>query len=291
MKRENMKQRKGNLISGTLLAMAVASIGWLSTPAYAQEEGEVQQALAGESVIEVIKKRGAMRVGMATFVPWAMRDKEGELIGFEIDVANKLAADMEVDIEFVPTAWDGIIPALLAGKFDLIIGGMTITPARNLTVNFTDAYANSSLGVMASKKLADGMSWPDDFDAADVTFACRRGATPCSYIANTFPKATLRQFDDQGQVLQEVLNGNAHAMMSSQPLPAFTIYENPETVFAPTEELIDPGNEGFALRKGDPDALNFFDNWILVNRSSGWLEARHDYWFGGRPWEDQVPAE
>ena len=98
----------------------------------------------------------------------------------------------------------------------------------------------------------------------------------------------MRQFDDQGQTLQEVLNGNAHALLGSQPLPAFTIYDNPEAVFSPTGDKIDPGNEGFALRKGDPDALNFFNNWILLNTSSGWLEERHQYWFGGRPWADQV---
>lgn len=276
-------------IQASLAAALVACTAWATTPAVAQDEAKAQQALARASVIETIKQRGAIRVGMATFVPWAMRDKEGELIGFEIDVANKVATDMEVDVEFIPTAWDGIIPALLAGKFDVIIGGLTITPARNLTVNFTDAYANSSLGVMANTKLAKGLSWPDGYNASDVTLACRRGATPCAWMQANFPKATLRQFDDQGQVIQEVLNGNAHAMMSSQPLPAFTIFENPDVVFAPSEELIDPGNEGFALRKGDPDALNFFDNWILVNRSSGWLDERHDYWFGGRPWADLIP--
>lgn len=249
---------------------------------------DLQQKLSAGSVIETIKKRGAIRVGMATFVPWAMRDKKGELIGFEIDVAKKLAKDMDVEIEYVPTAWDGIIPALLAGKFDVIIGGMTITPARNLTVNFTAPYAHSSLGVMASKKVAEGLVWPDDYNSSDVTFVCRRGATPCSYIQQHFPKATLRQFDDQGQTLQEVLNGNAHALLGSQPLPAFTIYDNPDAVFSPNDGKIDPGNEGFALRKGDPDALNFFNNWILVNTSNGWLEERHQYWFGGRPWADQV---
>ena len=247
-----------------------------------------QQSLAAESVIETIKKRGVIRVGMATFVPWAMRDKKGDLIGFEIDVAKKLAVDMEVEVEFVPTAWDGIIPALLAGKFDVIVGGMSITAARNLTVNFTHPYANSSIGVMANKKMAGGLSWPDDYNSGAVTFVCRRGATPCTYIQNTFPKATLRQFDDQGQTLQEVLNGNAHAMLSSQPTPAFTIFDNPDVVFSPTNGKIDPGNEAFAVRKSDPDALNFFNNWILVNRSNGWLEKTHSYWFGGRPWADQI---
>ena len=69
-----------------------------------------------------------MKVGMSTFVPWAMRDKQGELIGFEIDVAKKVAADLGVEIEFVPTAWSGIIPALIAGNFDVIIGGIALLP-------------------------------------------------------------------------------------------------------------------------------------------------------------------
>lgn len=271
-------------ILDAILGAALALTAVAPAPATAQD---AQQALAQSSVIEAIKQRGQMRVGMATFVPWAMRDKNGELIGFEIDVAKKLAADMEVTVEFVPTAWDGIIPALLAGKFDVIIGGMSITPARNLTVNFTDPYANSSLGVMAHKN-AEGKVWPDDYNAPDVTFVCRRGATPCAYIAERFPKAELRQFDDQGQTVQEVLNGSAHVLIGSQPLPAFTIFDNPGVVFAPTTEKINPGNEAFAVRKGDPDALNFFNNWILVNRASGWLEARHAYWFGGRPWADLV---
>ncbi|MEO0361860.1 MAG: transporter substrate-binding domain-containing protein, partial [Pseudomonadota bacterium] len=117
----------------TGLAAAALAAATLVAPVGAAAN-ETQQALASESVIETIKQRGVIRVGMATFVPWAMRDKNGDLIGFEIDVARKVAEDMEVEVEFVPTAWDGIIPALLAGKFDVIIGGMSITPARNLTV-------------------------------------------------------------------------------------------------------------------------------------------------------------
>ncbi|MCB1492750.1 MAG: transporter substrate-binding domain-containing protein, partial [Rhodobiaceae bacterium] len=157
-----------------------------------------------------------------------------------------------------------------------------------LTVNFTRPYAHSDLGAMANKKLAEGLKWPDDYNSPDVTFVCRRGATPCVYIQEKFPKATLRQFDDDGQVEQEVLNGNAHVLLSSQPKPAFAIFENPDVVFAPTTDPIQPGNEAFAVRKGDPDALNFFSNWILVNTANGWLDKRHDYWFGGRPWADQI---
>ena len=267
------------LVVAAVLSLAVA------TGAAAQS---TQQALSSESVIETIKKRGALKVGMSTFVPWAMRDKNGDLVGFEIDVAKKVAADMDVDIEFVPTAWDGIIPALIAGKFDVIIGGMSIRASRNLTINFTVPYAHSGMGIAANKELAEGMMWPDDYNSSDVTFACRRGATSCDAVDLLFPKATARKFDDDSQSEQEVLNGNAHAFVSSYPKPTLVVHNNPDKLFLPTTDNLTQGDEAFGLRKGDPDALNFFSNWIIVNTSNGWLGERHHYWFKTTEWADLV---
>ena len=271
--------------AGLKLGMA-ATLGMaVATGAVAQS---AQQQLSSESVVETIKKRGALKVGMSTFVPWAMRDKNGELVGFEIDVAKKVAADMDVDVEFVPTSWDGIIPALIAGKFDVIIGGMSVRPQRNLTINFTIPYAHSGMGIAANKAMTAGMKWPDDYDSADVTFSCRRGATSCNDVDRLFPKATVRKFDDDVQAFQEVLNGNAHAALSSYPKPVEWANDNPEHIFLPTTDNLSQGDEAFGLRKGDPDALNFFSNWILVNTTNGWLAERHHYWFKTRDWEGQV---
>ena len=246
-----------------------------------------------DDLIADIQKRGTLKVGMSTFVPWAMRDKQGGLIGFEIDVATKLAADMGVEVEFVPTAWSGIIPSLLAKQFDVIIGGMSITAQRNLTVNFTTPYAHSGQMMAANTKLAGNYTTIADYNQASVTIACRRGATPCKAAQKLFPKSTLRQFDDDAQAFQEVVNGNAHAMISSAPKPRFwsEAYQN-EVFVAFDGENLTRGNEGFALRKGDSDALNFFSNWIVVNTSSGWLKERHDFWFKNRSgWKDMVKLE
>ncbi len=117
------------------------------------DEGEVQTSL-----IDEIQKRGTLKVGMSTFVPWAMKDKEGKLIGFEIDVARRLAEDMGVEIEFVPTKWSGIIPALLTGKFDVIIGGMGIRAERNLKVNFSIPYDYTGMSIVADRKSAGGFT-------------------------------------------------------------------------------------------------------------------------------------
>ncbi len=248
-----------------------------------------QQELAAGSVIEEIKKRGTLRVGMSTFVPWAMRDKKGDLIGFEIDVATQVAADMGVKIQFVPTAWSGIIPALIAKKFDVIIGGMSVTPGRNLTVNFTRPYAHSGQQMVANKALASNFKL-SDFNDSSVTLACRRGATPCKAAQKMFPKAALNQFDDDAQAFQDVVNGNAHAMISSAPKPRFWMSKYPDKLFMPTEENLTTGDEAFALRKGDPDAQNFFDNWIMTKTSSGWLKERHDFWFTNQNWADRLPS-
>ncbi|ABD56876.1 transporter substrate-binding domain-containing protein [Jannaschia sp. CCS1] len=254
-------------------------------PATAQSAA---QSLASESVLTTIQEEGVIRIGLSIFTPWSMRDVNGELIGFELDVGRALAEDMGVEVEFVPTAWDGIIPALLAGNFDVIISGMSITPQRNLTVNFTDPYAYSGMAILANTAMTEGMTM-DDYNSPDITFAARRGATPATVIQNRFPEAELLLFDEDGASTQEVLNGNAHATMASQPTPDREVRLNPETLSVPFDELIDPTGEAFAVRKGDPDAMNFFNNWIAARTRSGWLEERHDYWFVGDEWADQVP--
>lgn len=272
----------------TRRVLGIALAGMVSTglaaPAFAQT---TSQSLSSESVIETIKKRGVIKIGLSLFVPWSMRDKDGELIGFELDVGRKLAEDMGVDVEFSPTAWDGIIPALVAGKFDAIISGMSVTAQRNLTINFTDPYAFSGLTILANKEMTEGFAL-EDFNSPDVTFSARRGATPAIVIAKTFPEAQLLQFDEDGAATQEVLNGNAHATMASEPTPSREARTYPDVLHVPFDMKFDRRGEGFAVRKGDPDALNYFNNWIAHHWRTGWLKERHDYWFTTEDWADQV---
>ncbi len=247
-----------------------------------------QASIAQDNMVDTVKKRGNLRVGFATFVPWAMRDKQGGFVGFEIDVANRFAKDMGVALDLQPTAWDAIIPSLIAGKFDVIIGGMTVTPQRKEQIDFTDAYSNSGLGVSANKQLASKLKWPDDYNSTSVTFACRRGSTPCQYIEKTFPKATLRQFDDQGVGYQEVINGNAHAWIGSEPLPSFKVIQNPDKLFKANSELFEGGFEGMGLKKGNPATVKYFNEWIAKNQT--FLKERHTYWFKTQEWSSLVPA-
>jgi len=250
--------------------------------------GKLQQQMSAESTLEQALRRGVLRIGMSTFVPWAMKDKTGKLIGFEIDVATRLAKDMGVKVEFVPTKWAGIIPALLTGKFDVIIGGMGILPKRNLKVNFSVPYDYSGMSIVANRELAAGFQGLEDFNRPDVVLSVRLGATPVDAAKKHMPKAQLRMFDDESQAVQEVINGKAHAMVSSAPLPAFQALKYPEKLFLPLEGTFTEEPIGFAVRKGDFDTINFFNNWIIFVTSEGWISERKHYWFETKDWESRI---
>ena len=179
----------------------------LAAPVWAESIG---QQLVEQSTVEKIMKRGVIKVGMDVFVPWAMKDKKGNFVGFEIDVARQMAKDLGVAVEFVPTKWAGIIPALLTGKFDVIIGGMGIQTRRALKVNFTIPYDYSGMSIVASQKKAAGFSTLADFNRPEVEIAVKLGTTAVIAAQKYIPKATLRKFEDEAQAYQELRNGNVH---------------------------------------------------------------------------------
>lgn len=238
--------------------------------------------------IDAINQKGILKVGLSTFVPWAMRNKQGQLIGFEVDVAKRLAKDHGWKAEFVPTAWDGIIPALLAKKFDVIIGGISITPERSKSVLFTLPYSHSGVQIAANKALEKKIKTKADLNSRRIKIAARRGAHTVQVARETFPKARILQFDDENQALQEVLNGNADLFIASSPKPEHESLKHPQKLFIPFTDTLAQGNEGFAVRLGEQDKKQLFDKWINERKADGWLEERYQYWFSTLDWEPVV---
>lgn len=245
-------------------------------------------AIAGEkdSTVDKALQRGVLKVGMDIFQPWAMKDKNGRLIGFEIDVATKLAKDMGISPEFIPTAWSGIIPALLTKKFDVIIGGMGITEKRKKKVAFTDPYDFTGMAIVAHKKRAAGMNTLEDFNDPKIEIAVKLGTTAAAAAQEFFPNAKLRLFDTEPASYQELRNGQVHAVVGSVPKPAFEAVEYSDILFTPVQGAFTKEPIGFALRKKDEKSIEFFNKWIAQNQK--WLQERHQYWFETKDWENQV---
>jgi polar amino acid transport system substrate-binding protein len=248
---------------------------------------DVKQQLRKSSTIEKIIRSGKMRVGMSTFVPWAMQDKKGEWIGFEIDIAKQLAKDMGVKVEFVPTKWEGLIPSLLTGKFDLVIAGMTGTPQRALKINFTAPYDFSEMHMVAHKKVAAGLKTVADFNKPEVTVLCRNGTTAVPAVKRVLPKAKMLLFSENGPMVQELLNGKAHAIVASAPEPAQHAINHADTLFFVDESI---ANEPISIGvpKGDPDTLAYLNNWIIVTRNKGFIEQKVNYWWKSLDWQPLI---
>ncbi len=262
-------------------------LGWLvsAIPVFA---ADVRNELVKSSTIEQILQRGALKVGFSTFVPWAMQNKNGEFIGFEIDVARRLAKDMGVTLELVPTKWSGIIPSLLTGKFDLLIGGMTITPERNAKVNFSTPYSYSGMSLVADRTRAKDYATLADFNQPGVLVVARIGTTAAAAAKKHLPRAELRLFDEEPQAVQELLNGRAHALVAMAPLPATLALRHPDKLFLPLAEPFTKEPNGIALRKGDVDTLNYVNNWIAAVQAEDWIQERYRYWFESLDWEKDV---
>ena len=118
--------------------------------------------------------------------------------------------------------------------------------------------------------------------------SARLGATSADAANKFLPKAQKRFFDDEAQVIQEVLNGRAHAAVASAPLPAFQALKYPDKLFLPFQGTFTKEPIGFAVRKGDFDTICFLNSWIEDNLSDGWIRSRYKYWFESLDWQSMT---
>jgi len=272
---------------------AMAALLLIASPASAQmglpaANPDDAKLLAGNPWVERVKAQGALRVGLDIFRPWAMQAKDGQYIGFEIQVAEALAADMGVKVEFVPTAWDGIIPALLTGRFDVLIGGMGITEERSKRVAFTEPYEFSGMAVAASLTSAPGLTKLEDFNKKEIRVAVKSGTTAAISAKEKLPQATIVEFDDEGQTAQELKSGKAQALVASAPYPAELALKNPKEIYMPFSGTFTHEPCGMALNPKDQDALPALNAWIKARFDSKWLPNTWSFWFETLEWEGQL---
>lgn len=150
-------------------------------------------------------------------INFEMTNKQGQYIGFDVDLAKMVAKEMGVKVEFVNTAWDGIIPALLTDKFDVIMGGMTVTPQRNLRVNFADPYIVVGQTIVLRKDKAGEIKSFTDLNDPKYKIAVKLGTTGEQAVKRLIPKATLLQFETQDDAKLEVINGKVDAFSTTCP--------------------------------------------------------------------------
>ena len=245
--------------------------------------------LAKKSHVEKILQRGELRVGFESgYVPFEMTDKKGNFIGFDMDFGRRLAKSMGVKFVPVNTAWDGIIPALMTDKFDIIMGGMTITQERNLKILFANPYIVVGQSILLNKKHEGKVLSFKDLNDPKFILTSRMGTTGEQAIKKYIPKATYKGFESEAEAGLEVINGKADALVYDLPFCGF-LYGSQgrgKTVFLNEPFTYEP--LAWAINKGDPDFLNYLNNFLRQSKGDGFYEKAYDKWIIGSDWKKEL---
>jgi len=246
--------------------------------------------LAKKSTLEQILKSGKLRVGLEPgYMPFEMTDKKGNIVGFDVDMVKEMAKAMGVKLELISTAWDGIIPGLMSGKYDLIASGMTINQSRNLKVNFADPYIVVGQTAVVAKNYADEINSWKDLNNPKYTITSKLGTTGEQAAKRLFPKANYKSFEMEDQAMLEVLNNKAAATVYD--LPMTSIFYAQRGKAAGMKFLNKPFTYeplGWAINKGDPDFLNWLNNFLRQMKNDGRYDRIYNKWFGSDKWYQDI---
>ncbi len=216
------------------------------------------------------------------YPPFNNLTSDGKLEGFDIDIARALCEEMNAECEFVTQDWDGIIPALQAGKFDAIIASMSITPERKEKVDFTNKYYNTPPAIAAPKDTdIKGVSKED---LAGKTVGVQGSTTHFNYSEQTYTDSEVRAYPTAQEYQLDLANGRLDAV--NDDISVLQEWLNsPEGdccklvgAITPVEDIHGPG-AGIAVRKGEAELVDKFNKAIEAIRANGKYEEINKKYF------------
>lgn len=214
-----------------------------------------------------------LRIGVeGAYPPFSEKTASGELVGFDIDIANALCAEMGRKCELVEQDWDGIIPALLAKKYDAIVASMSITEERKKRVDFTIKYYNTPAKFVAAEN--SGLSDTPE-GLAGKRIGVQRGTIHQCYMEKKFPDAELVLYGTQEEVFQDLASGRLDAQISDsiQALEGFLGTDAGKGYAFLGGDQFDlechGEGAGIAVRKGEDKLREAFNDAIKAIRADG----------------------
>ncbi len=210
-----------------------------------------------------------------TFPPFEMRDKDGNLVGFDIDLMNALGEEAGFKIEWITLPFDGIVPALQVGQVDAAITGMTVTLERAQTVAFSRPYFKSGLAIAVKEGNEDINSF-EDLEGKKI--AVQIGTTGAIQAA-TIPGAIISNFDSAVFALQELVNGNVDAVVNDLPVTLYAIKNTNLQGVKIAGEYLTEEYYGIAFPFNSP-YVEKIDEALQALIDSGRYQEIYTAWFG-----------
>ena len=216
------------------------------------------------------------------YPPFNNLESDGSLVGFDIDIAKALCEEMKVECEFVTQDWDGIIPALIAGKFDAIIASMSITEERKEKVDFTNKYYNTPPALAVPKDSA--LTEATDEALAGKIIGAQSSTTHSNYAEAKFPSAELKLYPTPDEYKLDIDSGRVDAVIDDVIVLSEWLKSDAGTcckllATLKTDPVINGDGAGIAIRKGETELRDMFNTAITAIRDNGTYKTINDKYF------------
>ncbi|HDR9469560.1 transporter substrate-binding domain-containing protein [Burkholderia multivorans] len=229
-------------------------------------------------LLDTVKQAGVLKIALeGTYPPFDYRNADGQLEGFDVDVAKAVAARLGVKPQFVTTEWSGILAGLQAGKFDVIVNQVAITPSRKQALDFSRPYVYSSAQLLQRQNDARAFRSLDELKGKKV------GVTMGSNyvdLVKRVPAIELQVYPGTPENLRDLAAGRIDAAVNDRLMLNYLI-KNSRLPLRPGSVLADGADEmGIPFRKGNPKFAKALDDAIASLQQDGTLKQISMQWFG-----------
>ena len=253
---------------------------------------QMQQTTSSTStspVLDRIQQRGELVVGtMGNMPPLNMTAKDGEIFGFEPDLAGRLAAAMNVKVKFVTKPFNELLPALQNGEVDMVISGMTITPERNLKVAFVGPYFISGKAFLTKIKTVAYAKEAEDANNPNTKIVTLKDSTSQAFAEKYLDKTTLFTTGTYDEAVDMVLQDKVQAMIADYPICVVSVFRYPEAGLLSVVTQLTYEPIGIAIPANDPLLMNWTRNTLNSIEGSGMLDELKLKWFTGGDWLNKL---
>lgn len=261
----------------TLLLTALLASLLLSGPATA--------AKSPSPTLNRILERGSLVVGMTgDMPPLNMTNKSGEIVGMEPQLAGYIASAMGVSLKIKTMPFGELLAAVEQGRVDLVLSGMTMTPARNLKVAYVGPYFVSGKCVLTKEDTLAKAEDAGDLNSQGRKLTALKGSTSEDFIAQLIPDATYVPVGRYADGVKMVIGNEVDAMIADYPICVVSLMQHPEAGLTSVISVLSYEPIGIAMPANDSLLVNWIDNFIYRLQSTGDLEDVKSRWFDNEDW-------
>jgi ABC-type amino acid transport substrate-binding protein len=246
-------------------------------------------SMAGDTLQRVVDFK-VLKVGMsANQPPMTMVNREGGVMGFDVDLARALATAMKVKLEIKAMPFGELMTALEEDKIDMVMSGMSITPQRTELVSFVGPYMMSGKSILTKNSVLTKISSGEEFNRKELKLLALSNSTSVSFIEDVAPDANLIEINSYDEGVAMIIEGKADAMVADMPMCVLSVMRYPEASLTTLDRPLTIEPIGIAISKDDPQFFNLVDNYLRAYEKTGVLGKLRKKWFEDSSWVAALP--